>query len=241
MWKNVGIWELNVWLFVHTLSGQFQSCDWTVLEVDLEILMNAPARAFNHLQHFRRMRVKFSSFSSYSFEGVEVAGFVKVLLTLLWYPSFGLKLGASLPSFQNSVVLLRIDIEWFLFQHFLASCYGRYPLVDVAATRRCCRRSTAAGTVHHHNDVVARCCCLLWTWRSSSCPRQLYQVVSTHSLLAIHWRLVYQGLSICSLNDLGLSRTAALRELDNLLPINQLEINNNYIIIIPKLPAAIYQ
>ena len=57
-WVGNNVYVNHSWSLKPLITSIDSPKGWTNLMV--EILMNAPARAFNHLQHFGRMRVKFS-------------------------------------------------------------------------------------------------------------------------------------------------------------------------------------
>jgi len=146
------------------------------------------------------MGVEFASFSSDPFEGMQVSGLMKILLPLLWYPTFCLQLCSGLPSFQYPVILFGIDIKRFLLQHFRPGEWNS--LLYVGWGARSC-----ATVGNHHDDILT---ILASSWQLDHLVAlALAGLLDVHLLwlslvLNLDW-LINQGLSICRLDYLRLA------------------------------------
>lgn len=145
--------------------------------------------------------IEFTSLPSDPLKSMQVSRLMKVLLPLLWYPTFSLQLCSSLSSFQYPVILFGIDIKRFLLQHFWPGQWDS--LLDIRGGAGCC-----ATVGDHHDDILP----IL----ASSCNLDhLVALALVGSLLNVHllwlslvfnldW-LVYESLTVCCLDYLGLA------------------------------------
>merc|ERR1712088_661763 len=72
---------------------------------------------------------------------------MKILLPLLWNPSFSLQLSPGLPPFQYPVILFGIDIERLLLKHFRSGKWNA--LLNVGGSTSSC-----ATVWDHHDDIL---------------------------------------------------------------------------------------